>query len=69
MHEPRLFRLAPEAVTVAAIHYPGQGWYLRVCVRRQDETWAEAPKEQYERLSTPELADAVECTLQTMLGL
>lgn len=67
--QPRLFRLAPEALTVAAHFEPGRGWTVALCSRRGDETWAEADRWQYSCLTTPEAADVIEATLRFAWGL
>ena len=60
MHQLRMFRLAPEALTINAHHVGGEGWFLKIQMRRADETWAEAYTEQYERLTTHELVDVLD---------
>lgn len=59
MQEPRLFRLAPEAMHLQATFVAGQGWHLSIAMRRGDESWTDAYKATYSHLSTPELADTI----------
>lgn len=69
METMRLFRLAPEAVSVSAHFVPREGWTLTVVVRRGDETFEEAHRETYGCLSTPELVDVLCADLSLALGL
>jgi hypothetical protein len=59
MTQLRMFRLAPAALHLQATFVPGEGWSLRVGMRRQDESWAEAYQAHYDHLSSEELADVI----------
>lgn len=61
--EQRLFEGAPEAVILGAHWFPGEGWRLRVRLRRQYEDWMDARTTDYERLTTPELLDVLDVEL------
>lgn len=63
MQQVRLFRLAPESIAVQAFHVPGEGWRLRVLVRRQGESFEEAHDVSYDRLTTEELLDVISADL------
>lgn len=67
--QPRLFRLAVEALTINAHHEMGQGWHVTIVARRGDETWQEAAQEVYSCLSTDELADVITASSALSLGL
>lgn len=67
MEQTRLFRLAVEAGSVSFHHEPGRGWCLTMALRRGDETWQEASRETYERLTTVELLDVVASHLDASL--
>lgn len=69
MDQPRLFRLAPEAVVVQAHFVAGEGWQALVRVRRGDEEWDTAHQEHYSFLSTTELVDVLLADLCAALGL
>jgi len=58
--QQRLFEGAPEACIVGAHWVPGEGWRLRVQLRRQFEDWADCRETHYERLTTPELLDVLD---------
>lgn len=55
MIEERLFRLAPEVLTLQATFAAGEGWRLVVRMRRQDEHWDGAVHATYSHLTTGEL--------------
>lgn len=67
MPEPRLFRLAVEAVAISAVHKGGEGWSLRIMKRRGDESWANAFKMTYDRLSSAELIDVLCAEAENLL--
>lgn len=67
--QPRLYRLAVEAVALTAVYTGGVGWQVTIAARRQYETWPEARVCTYDRLTTAELADVVEADLREALGL
>jgi len=69
MLQPKLFRLAPEAVCVNAVFVPREGWSCTVRVRRGDEDWPEAHNEAYSHLGTSELLDVLVADLTLALGL
>lgn len=61
-----LFLGAPEACIVGAHWVDGEGWRCRVQLRRAFEEWAECRETVYERLTTPELLQALEAELVTL---
>lgn len=61
--ETRLFVGAPEALLMHAHYVLGEGWVLRLQLRRQFQSWGEAPASHYERLTTDELEDVLSATL------
>ena len=67
--QTRLFRLAPEAVTIQAHFVGGEGWELLIRVRRGDETWDDSHQEHYSFLTTTELVDVLTADLAGALGL
>lgn len=67
MHQLRMFRLAPEALTINAHHVGGEGWSLKVQMRRGDETWQDAYTEQYTHLTTAELVDVLDAVVTQTL--
>lgn len=69
MDQLRAFRLAPEALAVTALYHPGQGWALLVRVRRGDEEWSETTPDLYQSLTTEEMADALDASARSLLGL
>lgn len=69
LNEPRLFRLATEAMHLQASFVGGKGWHLTVVSRRQGEQWSESEQAIYSHLSTAELADVICSELQARLGL
>ena len=68
MDEPRLFRLAPEAMHLQATYVAGVGWHVTIGMRRQDEQWTGSYRATYTHLTTAELADVVCEELAGMLG-
>lgn len=69
MSQMRLFRLAPEVVSCHATFVGGEGWRLRIVVRRQDESFGDAYVCDYSHLSTAELLDVISAEAGTQLGL
>jgi hypothetical protein len=67
MDQQRLFRLAVESGVITFFHEPRSGWKLVVRFRRGDETWAEAQWETYSGLSTRELLDVIDASLDSAL--
>lgn len=67
MQQERLFRLAPEAVTLSAHFVPGQGWSATWSVRRGDEQWSDAYRADYSSLSSAELVDVIEAEASELL--
>lgn len=59
MDEPRLFRLAPEAMHLQATYVIGSGWHLSIGMRRQDEQWTGSYRATYTHLTTEEMVDVV----------
>lgn len=57
MSQQRLFTLAPVCFSAHATFVDGEGWHLQVAVRRQGESWGDAPWVHYDHLTTVELAD------------
>jgi len=69
MDQPRMFRLAVDAIDVSAFYEHRIGWHLCVRTRRADESWGDVQPELYERLTTDELVDVIEASLRNELGL
>ena len=67
--QERLFRLAHEAVSVSAHFIKGEGWSVRICMRRGDETWEQARRSDYSHLNTEELVTVIDTELEYGLGL
>ena len=67
--QERLFELAVEAGTIALAFRPGEGWYLRVAMRRGGQEWSEVDGRTYWGLSTPEMVDVIDAELMRQLGL
>jgi len=65
--QPRLFRLAPEAMHCQASYVPGEGWQLTVGVRRQDEQWPDSARRTFSHLSTEELLDVLDACARCLL--
>jgi hypothetical protein len=63
--EQQLFEGAVEACVIQAHFVLGEGWSLRLQLRRQFEDWAAARTETYERLSTDELVEVLDVSLVT----
>lgn len=63
--EQQLFVGAVEAAIISAQFVLGEGWLLRLQLRRQFEDWADARTEVYERLSTDELVEVLDVSLGT----
>lgn len=61
--EQQLFEGSVEAVIIGATWVPGEGWQLRLQVRRQFQDWQDARTELYDHLSTPELVDVLDASL------
>lgn len=67
MHgEQRLFEGAPEAAIIGAHYVAGEGWALRLQIRRQFQDWTDARTEEYERLTTDELVEVLDSSLGTL---
>jgi hypothetical protein len=64
--EQQLFSGAVEAAIISAQFHLGEGWTLRLQLRRQFEDWADARTELYDRLSTDELVDTLDAALGTV---
>lgn len=67
----RLFDGAVEAAIISAHYRLGEGWVLRLQIRRQFEDWADCRTEEYDRLTTDELVDTLDASLgllRTALG-
>lgn len=73
MDQERLpFDGAVEAVIIGAHFVLGEGWTLRLQLRRQFEEWGDARTELYDHLTTDELVDVLDVSLGTVrahLGL
>lgn len=67
--QPRLFRLAVEALNVHAHFEPGYGWVMGISVRRQGEGNSEGHHATYRNLTTSELVDVICAELLGQLGL
>jgi hypothetical protein len=67
MQQDRLFRLAPEALTLHAHYVGGSGWQLRVAVRAQGDQWSDEAWVHYDHLTTQELLDTIEGDLSSRL--
>jgi hypothetical protein len=65
--QQRLFRLAVESGSVNFRHEPGRGWHLVIWLRRGDESPDDAARETYSGLTTVELLQVIEGTLDTEL--
>jgi len=69
--QQRLFSGAVEAAIISSHYVLGEGWTLRLQIRRQFEQWEDARTESYERLTTDELVDILDVSLgrvRTALG-
>lgn len=66
--EQQLFTGAVEAAIISARFVLGEGWVLRLQLRRQFEDWEDARTEEYDRLTTDELVDTLDVTLGTLKG-
>lgn len=62
----KLFFGAVEAAIMGAHFTLGEGWTLRLQIRRQFEDWGDARTEVYERLTTDELVDVLDVALGLM---
>jgi len=60
------FMGAVEAAIMGAHFHLGEGWTLRLQIRRQFEDWGDARTEVYERLTTDELVDILDVALGHM---
>lgn len=63
MDQEQLFTGAVEAAILSAQYHLGQGWSLRLQLRRQFEDWADCRTEEYERLTTDELVEVLDVSL------
>lgn len=61
--EQKLFSGAPEAAIISAQFVLGEGWRLRLQIRRQFEDWTDCRSEEYDRLTTDELVDCLDASL------
>jgi hypothetical protein len=68
MTQQRLFRLAPVAFHLQASHIAGEGWTVTAGLRRGDESWADASREQYCSLTSEELADVICAVAESLLS-
>lgn len=71
MEQGSLFIGAVEAAIISAHYVLGEGWVLRLQIRRQYEEWADCRTEVYDRLSTDELVEVLDASLgsfRTALG-
>lgn len=67
MEQPKLdLAGSVEAVIIGAQFTLGQGWTLRLQLRRQFEDWSDARAEVYEGLTTDELVDVLDASLGTV---
>jgi hypothetical protein len=64
----RLFRGAHEDVQISCHATAGGYWRMRMAARRSGEGWAEADRAVYEGLTTDELVDVLEATIEKVLG-
>lgn len=69
MDQLHLFNLAPEVLSLQAVYELGEGWRLRVVMRRQGQPWEAAHTADYSSLTTSELADVLLCEISTSLAL
>jgi hypothetical protein len=65
--QPRLFRLAPDAISFTA-RYEHPGWHLSVAVHVPGEEASDAYRARYEMLSTAELFDVIDSEAAKVLG-
>lgn len=63
MHESRLFKGAPEALSINAHWVNGHGWACTLRLRHAGEDWHEASSVTYSDLSTAELLDVLDLEL------
>lgn len=66
MTQEQLFTGAVEAAIISAQFHLGEGWTLRLQLRRQFEDWADARTEVYDRLTTDELVEVLDVSLGTL---
>jgi len=69
MRQSPLFVLAPENLILQAAHRGHDGWSLRVCMRRQGQSWDDAVTTDYSHLSTSELLDVLCAESASQLGI
>jgi hypothetical protein len=69
IEQPRLFRLAIEAIAITAHYEPARGWTAGIIVRRGDESWDQALRRDYSCLSSTELVDVLDADLVAAFGL
>lgn len=69
MHEPQLFRLAHEGISISAYWDHAGGWRLIARARRGDEPWSDTERHDFSHLSTQELCDVICAWLDSELGL
>jgi hypothetical protein len=64
--QEQLFIGAVEACILSAQFHLGEGWTLRLQIRRQFEDWADCRTEVYDHLTTDELVDVLDVSLGTV---
>jgi len=57
---------AVEAAIIQAHFILGEGWTLRLTLRRQFEDWSDCRTELFDHLTTDELVDVLEASLGTV---
>ena len=67
MTQQRLFRLAVDVMHFGMSYAPGAGWHLSVAARRGDESWEDAYRADYSRLTTAELLDVLASEAESLL--
>ena len=67
MDQQRLFVLAVEAIALTAVFVPGQGWSVKIGMRRQAESWGAEPWTEYSHMTTAEMLDTIEGHLASKL--
>ena len=69
MEQLRLVNAPPRVFNARATWYEGEGWRLVLTVLREGECWEEASVDEYERLSSSEMLDALcESTTRRLLS-
>lgn len=67
MDQLRLFKLAPEAVTITAQWHSFDGWQVILRLRRSGEAWTDAYRADYTHLTTVEMVDVLMAELDALL--